>query len=519
MYLPVQENINNHNLFYMSKIENFLSNTKMGRLIASYLGKTNLAVDEKGKVSLTDEEKEKIRTMYGADFLAKFEAMDFNASEDNARELFDSAVQYKAQELAASKDAIIAHLQSQVATLSAESEPAPKSQAVAGVASKSFVADMALSHNKAAHTFLQSGSLSAANPTIEVAALNAELGAYLSQGNNLDILRQLYQGFTTAKHLNWKRAVTEYKAVMAESVSHIVQQFKAAWNPKGGAKFNPLTIRNYRHKVDFSINPTEVGEGWLFHLYDERKTPDQMPITRYIVNNILLPQIAEDIELVMIGKAKYVADSEETHQTMDGIETQLVEAQKSSDSKMRFFKDATNLLNASDEIVLNTINAFVDAVAPLYKTKQMPIFLSDDLYIKYKRAYKNKWGAGSGTEKTNFGADRVDFSNFYLQTLDCLTGSPIFFSTPKQNFIGLQHKNPPQFITDIQKHDREVRFYCEFWLGVGFLLAEAVFAYVPADYDPASAVADTRVGADGKWVVPADSATGVSEEGDNTESA
>ena len=103
MYLPVQENINNHNLFYMSKIENFLSNTKMGRLIASYLGKTNLAVDEKGKVSLTDEEKEKIRTMYGADFLAKFEAMDFNASEDNARELFDSAVQYKAQELAATK--------------------------------------------------------------------------------------------------------------------------------------------------------------------------------------------------------------------------------------------------------------------------------------------------------------------------------------------------------------------------------------------------------------------------------
>ena len=100
-----------------------------------------------------------------------------------------------------------------------------------------------------------------------------------------------------------------------------------------------------------------------------------------------------------------------------------------------------------------------------------------------------------------------------------MTGSPIFFSTPKQNFIGLQHKNPPQFITDIQKHDREVRFYCEFWLGVGFLLAEAVFAYVPADYDPASAVADTRVGAHGKWVVPADSATGVSEEGDNTESA
>lgn len=515
MYLSVQENFNNHNLCYMSKIENFLSNTKMGRLIAAYLGRTDLAIDEKGKVSLTDEEKEKIRTMYGEDFLIKFEAMDFNASEENARELFDAAVQHKASEMIASKDAIITHLQQQVTALAAEPENTPQATPVAGVTRKSFVADMALSHNKAAHTFLQSGSMSAANPTIEVAALNAELGAYLSQGNNLDILRQLYQSFTTAKHLNWKRAVTEYKAVLAESVTHVVQQFKAAWSPKGAAEFKPLTIRNYRHKVDFSINPTEVGEGWLFHLYDEGKTPDQMPITRYIVNNILLPQIAEDIELVMISKAKYVEGSEETSQTMNGIEVQLVEAKNSSDSKIRFFKDAVNLLTASDETVLETINSFVDAVAPLYKTKQMPIYLSNDLYIKYKRAYKDKWGAGSGTEKTNFGSDRVDFSNFYLQTLDCLTGSPIFFSTPKQNFIGLQHKNPPQFITDIQKHDREVRFYCEFWLGVGFLLAEAVFAYVPSDYDPTSVVADTRVGAEGKWVVPAESAAAANVEDEN----
>ena len=514
MYLFVQENINNHNLCYMNSIEKFLSNTKMGRLIASYLGKSTLSVDESGKVSLSEEEKEKIRSMYGEDFLTKFEAMDFNASDENARELFDAAVQFKASEVAASKDAVIAHLQKQVALLAAEPEPAPQATAIAGVGRKSFVADMALSHNKAAHTFLQSGVMSASAPTINVADLDSELGAYLSQGNNLDILKQLYQSFTTAKHLNWKRAVTENKAVLAESVAHVVQQFKAAWTPKGGADFKPLTIRNYRHKVDFAINPTEVGEGWLFHLYDEGKTPDQMPITRYIVNNILMPQIAEDIELVMIGKAKYVEGSEETSKTMNGIEVQLVEAKASADSKMRFFKDAENLLDESDDAVLDAINNFVDAVAPLYKTKQMPIYLSNDLYIKYKRAYKNKWGAGSGTEKTHFGADRVDFSNFYLQTLDCLTGSPIFFSTPKENFIGLQHKNPPQFITDIQKHDREVRFYCEFWLGVGFLLAEAVFAYVPDGYDPTAIETDTRLGADGKWVVPADSAATTNDEGD-----
>lgn len=151
--------------------------------------------------------------------------------------------------------------------------------------------------------------------------------------------------------------------------------------------------------------------------------------------------------------------------------------------------------------MLAIIDDFVASFAPLYKSKQMPVFLSSDIYLKYERAYKNKWGAGSGTEKANFGEDRVDFSNCYLQVLDSLYGSPIVFSTPKENFVGLRHKNPEQFISDIQKRDYEVRFFCEFWLGVGFLLGEAVFAIVPDGYDPKAAIASTREGTLGKWIV------------------
>ncbi len=120
-------------------------------------------------------------------------------------------------------------------------------------------------------------------------------------------------------------AVTEYKAVQSLSVGRIVQQFKAEWVPKGGTKFKPLIIKNYHHKVNFAIIPAEVGESWLFHLYDEGLSPDQMSITRYIVDNIMLPKITEDIETVMISKAKYVEDSQKTEDTMDGFETILVE--------------------------------------------------------------------------------------------------------------------------------------------------------------------------------------------------
>lgn len=498
----------------MSKIKKFLNENKMGKLIARLLGKEELAVDDNGKPVLSQDEKTKILNLYGDAFLKKFEEMSFaSADAESTHDLFDAAVAHAQEVVRQEKDAVIAQLRQTITQLTDEPENAPAATTVSSTASTRplFRANMTLGHNKAAVDYLSKGVL-AESPTIDVADLKQELGAYLSQGNNLDMINELYQAFTTGLELTWKPAVTEYKAVSAQSVGSVVQQFSKEWSPKGQGKFTLLNIKNYRHKVDFAIDPADVGESWLFHLYDERKTPDQMPITRYIVSNILIPQIAEDLELVMTAKAKYVKDSKETSATMDGIETQLVEALASEDKKgMNFYNGATNLLTGDDEAVLNAIDDFVASVAPLYRSKQMPIYLSADLYLKYKRAYKKKWGAGSGTENPKFGTDRVDFSNFYLKVLDCLTGSPIFFSTPRGNFVGLKHKNPPQFISDIQKHDRQVRFYLEFWYGVGFLVGEAVFAYVPADYTPS--VVSTRQGTAGKWITATTAAATNEEDG------
>lgn len=483
-------------------VKQFLSNTQMGRVVVRFLKKEPTA-DAQGKMVLTEEEEQKLTEHFGQPFVQLLKEKTFTSAEDKASDLYEAAVKHVTAKVEARFTSQIEQLQNDIATLAAKPEDLPvASNAVKGIENfrrSAFKADMTLAHNKSAAAFLQTGAM-ADTPTIEVSDLKQELGPYLSQGNNLDILQQLYQSFATSKFLNWKRATTEYKATQSESTGHVVQQFTHKWTPKGGAKFTPLTVKNYRHKVNFPVIPAEVGESWLFHLYDESLTPDQMPITRYIVDKVLLPQISEDIENVMISKAKFVDESQETEETMDGYETQLVEAKKSGDKHIQFFYDATNLLTASDEKVLEVIDEFVAAIAPLYKTKQMPLFLSDDVYLKYKRAYKKKWGAGSGTENPQFGKDRVDFSNCYLQVLDSLHGSPVVFSTTPLNFVGLRHKNPGPFITDIQKHDYEVRFFCEFWLGVGFLIGEAVFAIVPDDYDPKTSISSTRKGTPGKWI-------------------
>lgn len=487
-------------------IKKFLANTQMGKVVANFFKKETMATDEQGKVVLSAEEEQQLTQHFGAKFVEILKGKTFTAEDDNAGDLYEAAVAHATQEATAHLATQVEQLQNDIALLAAKPEDAPLGETTTQIiralkkGDKSFKANMALSHNKAAGEFLHTGVM-AETPTIEVSDIQQELGPYLSQGNNIDVLQELYNGFTTSKYLTWKRAVTEYKGVISMAVEHVVQQFKKEWTPKGKAEFSPLKIKNYRHKVDYPIDPADVGESWLFHLYDERLTPDQMPITRYIIDKVLIPKIAEDVELVMTGKAKFVEGSDKTEETMNGIETQLIEAKKTLDKGISFFKTDKNLLEATDAEVVAIVNDFVASIAPLYKSQQMPVFLSAEVYLKYKRGYKDKWGAGSGTEKVEFGADRVDFSNCYLQVLDCLYGSPIIFSTPSQNFIGLQHKNPPQFISDIQKHDREVRIYIEFWYGIGFLLGEAVFAIVPDGYDPSAAIGSTRKGTPGKWIV------------------
>ena len=84
----------------MFNLKDFLTESKMGKLVARLLGKTDLPIGDNGAVSLTDEERELIRSNYGDAFLAKLEGMSFadSASTETTHELFDAAVAYHVEQ-------------------------------------------------------------------------------------------------------------------------------------------------------------------------------------------------------------------------------------------------------------------------------------------------------------------------------------------------------------------------------------------------------------------------------------
>ncbi|WON93886.1 hypothetical protein [Sphingobacterium sp. UGAL515B_05] len=460
---------------------------------------------------LTAEQAESLKAAFGEKFASKFSTAiaeqtdDEQANEDaHAEGLYEAITAHFAAATESATSTIAAQLaeaiaqnnlkDGQIALLKAESEtdPFPISGQGQGWKGKEGVAKVLSVARKVAHyatvfasIALGQGTVVAGTKTIDVDNLRTEFGTFLSQNQtNVAITAQIFKGFSSASEFRTVPAVTEYQAIQSQ-INSVSQQFSAKWTPSGETKFTPLKIQNYRHKINVAIIPADVLDSYIFHLYDEGLAPDQMPITKYIWHSLVFPKLLEDIEYRMIFKGKYVANSTtlRPEDSMNGIEQILVDEKASGTSRINFFGQDIDWTTATDKQVVDFINAFADAVDDDLTISK--IYTSKFVKKRYQRAYENLYGANNKVVGGLNQTAEVDFVNMSLHELKGMGNSPIIFATTPGNMVKLRHKNEaPNVINDVQKNGYEVRLFGEYWLGVGFEIAELVFAYVPANYNP-----------------------------------
>lgn len=349
-------------------------------------------------------------------------------------------------------------------------------------------------------SFVDNTMIGQESSSINVDELYTEFGTYLSNtAANLAIKHMLTAKTKSQEYMTTKMAITEYRAAKGV-ITNVVQQYIAKWTPLGDSTFTPLTIKNRRHKINVGITPDDINDSWLSYLYDEQLTPDQMPVTRYIIEKMLRPKIEENIELLLIATGVYEELSnvnegdagQTTGKSMDGYITLLNSMAESETTKANFWLPSMSIEDGgigevlSDENIVDAVEAYSDWLedkAPLYAKAGMNIFIDPKLYKKFKRKYRELYVA---TKNEDANKDTPDFSNLTFVPLEAMRGTGVWFSTPKDNFIRLIHKNAAGAETklNMQVHNYEVRVFGEFWLGVGFLMEELVFAYTTAYTEP-----------------------------------
>jgi hypothetical protein len=308
----------------------------------------------------------------------------------------------------------------------------------------------------------------------------------------------------------------EVRAIQANIIGTVLQQFVPEWTPSGKAKFTPLTIKNFKCKLNVPIKPSDIMEDIIGYMYDEQaSTLQSMPIVRYILQQLIFPKLDEEREDALAtgrykeveadGNGKYTASA--PSETMDGYLTQLVDffnadaaaGENDPKSNIRWLLSGVTL---TDQNIMEKIDAAVDEISekyPLYARKKMFVHCDPNLILKYQRAYRKVYPWLKNEDGEN--RTKIDFSKFTFAPLEGMRGTGCFFITPKENFKHLMSHNPQNVTLRFQEQDYMVKVFGEWWEGVGFWMAEALFAYVSPEF------------ADVEPIVPYDSPSGNENQG------
>ena len=468
---------------------------KVMSVVLAFLGISAFAKDKDGKSFLLPEQEKMLKDKYGEKFLESFkkDLADFEhdgAAAESA--VTDEVTAQLAQEQAENAKLLarIKTLQQQEENYKATIEKLSKEPAADnGVAVKQtgennmehkFKPDMSLAHNKYLEAAFK-GAAYSGDTTIDTNELKTEFGKYVSS-ERLQIIKDLMGTTDSIRYMS--TIMTDKVEVRAQqdAITSVLQQFVPYWTPKGKSEFTPLTIKNYKCKINVPIKPSDIMEDILGYLYDENLDPKDMPIVRYILYQLIFPKLDEEREQALaVGVYKENSAStdggtaSDALNGMDGYVTQLKKRKEAENDKVTWLLDGEELQDAT---LLDQIDQAVDQVKPLYRNKTMFIHADPDLVVRYGRAYRAKYPY---TKNEDGEKVKVDFSRFTFAPLEGMRGTGAFFITPKENFKHLMSKNPQQTSIRMETNHYNVDIMAEWWEGCGFWLAEAIFAYIPPE--------------------------------------
>ena len=475
---------------------------KIMSLVLSFLGISAFAKDKDGKSVLLSAQEEQLKQKYGDKFVESFKK-DLAEFEKDGTAAEDAVTDEVVAQLEAERESNvkllerIKALQEYEKEMKATIEKLSKEPGdgegfiVTGennngeqIAHK-FRPDMSLAHNKWIDAAFK-GAAYSGNTTIDTTELQKEFGKYVSS-ERMQIMKDLVGTTESIKYMSTiVTDKTEVRATQA-AITSVLQQFVPKWTPKGKSTFTPLTIKNFKCKINVPITPSDIMEEVLGYLYDENLKPEDMPIVRYIIYQLIIPKLAEEREQALaVGVFKETSATEDGDEAtdaldcMDGYVTQLKALKTAENDKVTWLLDGETL---TGENLLDQIDKAVDQVKPLYRNKTMFIHADPDLVLKYSRAYRAKypWLKNQDGEKV-----KVDFTKFTFAPLEGMRGTGVFFITPKENFKHLMSRDPQRARIFIQVLNYDVKVFAEWWEGCGFWLAEAIFAYIPPEEESES---------------------------------
>lgn len=278
-------------------------------------------------------------------------------------------------------------------------------------------------------------------------------------------------------------AITKVKGLYPQGsmlVTNVVQGFSANWNDMGALQIDSKTLKNYRHKVNFGFTPDQVQGSYWAYLYQEGLSPEEMPITKYVVEQMLLPKVTDDCATLSVKGVYNGAALGTFGNAMNGIEKIILDlfAGVPGTDHTPFKVPVTAL---TDTNIVDQVTVFERNIPEKLKGKVKKIFMSHSNKERYILQYEEQFGQNTmvNQNKTTTRLGGREIVGLKQMTTDDM------FATIEGNFVRLvDFFDGKPAITDVQKQDYKVKYFMEWWKGYDFLVNELVLVanYTDAEY-------------------------------------
>lgn len=307
--------------------------------------------------------------------------------------------------------------------------------------------------------------------TIEIDDIKKEAGEYLKHNPDLISAAINRAEVTLDKHT---RPITKVKGKFPQAhtlMTRLVQGFKAEWEELGKLQIHHKILKDYHQKVNFPLVPSEILPSYFADLYAEDKDMRDMPISKYVFDNELLPQVIDDLDDLSVNGEFDAQKLDEFGYSMNGIVKileKLKEAEPSDNTKPSPFKIPLDTL--TDSNIVENVTKFEREIPSKMKRKVKKVFMSENNKERYILDYEDKFGQNQfQTDQTKTRLGKREIVGIPGMETDDI------FATIDRNFVRLLDVFDEPRITDIQKQDYKLKFFMEFWKGYDFLIDELVY--------------------------------------------
>lgn len=304
--------------------------------------------------------------------------------------------------------------------------------------------------------------------TLTVAAIIAEWGLLYRAGyaSVKDLMVQFMVKSETESIFTRRPTESTIMEKAFVEFSSVLQRFQKQWTPKGGATFTPEKVALYELKIDVEEYPDELEQTWLGFLADSNLDRKQWPFTKWY-QFYLLAKAVEDYE-------KY--------EIFNGVPATVVPGTpNASGTNVLGIKKQLNDGHAAGKTMTVTMGAvptdpvlFVSYIEDMYKNA---VGVNEELLAEFdgfnmSKTLERRFKTGMRT-KYNMNYNQVDTAsiidtNVLVRGLASHAGSTKIWGTPAVNRVCGVKKPKNETIMQVENIDRKVKWYTDFYKGVGF---------------------------------------------------